>query len=295
VTARIDMGAIFRRRHTQREAEAAAAAQKAATRADLAAAIRPPSNLTETGGLAVLAPRLQTTGLPPVKIAKRHHPGLGDHLGMVERARDEARQAAQAWLQTLPGGSSFRQAVDEERQRVYASPGESIPPTEGPLHRLLTLGQSEALVVAWQAELLAEYREARAREYGTSIKDDLSALADTIQHEIESLWVTARNERNRRAFEDGHGLCPAWNEVASLHEWAAAPSKPYRSRRPVAIPRALRWPEQKAAEALGIYRAVVDAVQPEDVEVTGDADSRPQGVVRRMLGRGSSWGGRDFG
>lgn len=289
MTERIDLTAIRGRRALAKAATLAKAAATPATRGDVAAARSASGPLTRVqpeGGLPALG-AVPAVALPPVKVAHRHQPELGDRLAVVEQARRVAREKALAWLQTMPNGTTFLAAVEEERAAVdrYLEKGEPIPDRPGPLMELLAAGQNAALAAAWHAQFTAEHAERRVREYGTTAKDSLGAVADQIETEIKSLFVRAAEERSRRLYEDARTLCTPWLEVAALHEWCHDPAKPYRPRRAGAIPASLAWQEQRAAEALELPRAVVDALGYPDTDRPEGDDSQPSGVLRRFLGR----------
>ena len=229
------------------------------------AAAQPAGQQAYTGPPAPPASKVTRRRILPPADAIRPHDGhtasMLDHVSTVEGAE---MAAAMAWS----AACSYAEALKEDRQYVrdyVQRHGELPDPSQGPLAqhpRKVEQLYAQAWRLHTWIEIAREDLISHLQKDHT-LRKALDTQTDNIRDQIRDLWIWARDNKNRRALDDGYMLCDAWLVTNRLHTWAAHPAMDYQSPLgPRTFPAELGYLEWEADGAVnGKYRP----------EVPGDA------------------------
>ena len=237
--------------------------------------------------LPALTLRLPRPTTPGPDVARRHGAGhLADHLEQLSAAETQAVLTAREWLAAEQGGEPLRDVLEQDRLwgKGFLDNGRQIPDDTGPLVVWLTAGRHQLFTDAWRAQVAADHALIEVYAVGADpeLVEHLDRLTDDLADEMQVLFEKARDDRDRRAFDDAVELAGTWAEASSLYEWCTDTSKSYRRRSPNSIPKDLARVWFEASTELGeqhfeIPDAVLDGSLPQPMITPGNRkESEPE-------------------
>lgn len=222
--------------------------------------------------------------LPPSDAIRKHDAKVADWIDAIRKLEGMEYKAATDYA----AASSWTEAIRQDREWLagFVRAHHRLPGTmQGPLgnhHRTIEDAYITALRhSAWVDICRADLANHLRTDH--KLQDTLSDACDEVQDQIQAKWTTARDQKDRRALDDGLDLCKEWLALRRLCVWAINPDRDYKPPYGTAWPdhlSTLKWEAEgaitgtPAVEVPDAYRKYPDAPRPVDAPRGLPAPSR---------------------